>query len=129
MPYIYFSEEQKLRANSVDLVEFLKRQGERLIPSGRDRRLASDHSITVRGNEWYDHASEEGGGAISFVQNFYGLTYPEAVTRLRSSVQLPSHRLQRPPVCVRSAGRSALLHHPAPRYVVDAQLCRPLRGR
>ena len=52
MPYIHFTEEQKLRANSVDLVEFLRRQGEKLIPSGRDKRLASDHSITVRGNEW-----------------------------------------------------------------------------
>ena len=82
MPYIHFTEDQKLRANSVDLVEFLRRQGEKLIPSGRDKRLASDHSITVRGNEWYDHEAEEGGGPISFVQNFYGLTYPEAVTRL-----------------------------------------------
>lgn len=53
MPYIHFTEDQKLRANSVDLVEFLRRQGEKLIPSGRDKRLASDHSITVRGNEWY----------------------------------------------------------------------------
>lgn len=53
MPYIHFTEEQKLRANSVDLVEFLRRQGEKLIPSGRDKRLASDHSITVRGREWY----------------------------------------------------------------------------
>ena len=26
MPYIHFTEEQKLRANSVDLVEFLRRQ-------------------------------------------------------------------------------------------------------
>ena len=82
MPYIHFTEEQKLRANSVDLVEFLRRQGEKLIPSGRDKRLASDHSITVRGREWYDHESEEGGGPISFVQTFYGLSYPEAVTRL-----------------------------------------------
>ena len=32
MPYIHFTEEQKLRANSVDLVEFLRRQGEKLIP-------------------------------------------------------------------------------------------------
>ena len=32
MPYIPFTEEQKLRANSVDLVEFLRRQGEKLIP-------------------------------------------------------------------------------------------------
>ena len=75
MPYIHFTEEQKLRANSVDLAEFLRRQGEKLIPSGRDKRLASDHSITVRGNEWYDHESKEGGKAISFVQTFYGLSY------------------------------------------------------
>ena len=82
MPYIHFTDEQKLRANSVDLVEFLRRQGERLIPSGRDKRLASDHSITVRGNEWYDHESKEGGGAISFLQTYYGLPYQEAVKRL-----------------------------------------------
>lgn len=34
MPYIHFTEEQKLRAASVDLVEFLHRQGEKLIRSG-----------------------------------------------------------------------------------------------
>lgn len=78
MPYIPFTEEQKLRANSVNLVEFLRRQGEKLIPSGRDKRLSSDHSITVRGNEWYDHESKEGGHAISFVQTYYGLTYPDS---------------------------------------------------
>ena len=82
MPYIHFTDEQKLRANSVDLAEFLRRQGEKLIPSGREKRLASDHSITVRGNEWFDHASEQGGHAISFVQQFYNLSYPEAVMKL-----------------------------------------------
>ena len=39
MPYIYFTEEQKLRASSVDLVEFLRRQGEKLIRSGPERFL------------------------------------------------------------------------------------------
>lgn len=82
MPYIHFTSEQKLQAANIDLVEFLKRQGEQLIPSGPEYRLSSDHSITVRGNEWYDHAAQRGGGPISFVQNFYGLSYPEAVTRL-----------------------------------------------
>lgn len=61
MPYIYFTEEQKLRASSVDLVEFLRRQREKLIRSGPEYRLTSDHSITVRGNEWYDHTAEQGG--------------------------------------------------------------------
>lgn len=99
MPYIHFTDEQKLRANSVDLVEFLRRQGEKLIPSGRDKRLASDHSITVRGNEWYDHEAEEGGGPISFVQTFYGLSYPEAVTRLlggeKGEVYQPAQKKER----------------------------------
>ena len=62
--FIYFTEEQKRRANEVNLESFLLRQGERLLKSGREKRLASDHSITVRGNQWYDHAIEKGGGAI-----------------------------------------------------------------
>lgn len=85
--YIHFTEEQKQRANGVDLVEFLERQGEKLLPSGREKRLASDHSITVRGNEWYDHALEQGGLAIDFVQNLYGLSFPEAVTKLLGDEQ------------------------------------------
>ena len=87
MSYIHFTEEQKLRASSVDLVEFLRRQGEKLIRSGPEYRMASDHSVTVRGNEWYDHASKEGGGPISFAQNYFGLSYPEAVTRLLGGEQ------------------------------------------
>lgn len=82
MPYIHFTEEQKLRASSVNLVEFLRRQGEKLIRSGPEYRMTSDHSVTVRGNEWYDHEARRGGGPISFVQERYGLSYPEAVSRL-----------------------------------------------
>ena len=87
MPYIHFTEEQKLRASEVDLVEFLRHQGEKLIRSGPEYRLASDHSVTVRGNGWYDHAVKEGGGPISFVQQFYDLSYPEAITRLLGGEQ------------------------------------------
>lgn len=82
MPYLHFTEEQKLRASSVDLVEFLRRQGEKLIRSGPEYRMASDHSVTVRGNEWYDHEARRGGGPISFAQHYFCVSYPEAVTRL-----------------------------------------------
>ena len=51
MLYIKFSESQKQRAASVDLEAFLLSQGEKLLPSGREKRLASNHSVTVRGNE------------------------------------------------------------------------------
>ena len=56
--YIHFTDEQKERANSVDLEEFLRQRGEKLSRAGRESRLARVHHITVRGNEWYDHMGE-----------------------------------------------------------------------
>ena len=79
MPYIHFTEEQKLQANAVDLVEFLRFKGEPLIREGSEYRLGSNHSVTVRGNEWYDHAAEKGGGPVTFLKEFYGMNYPQAV--------------------------------------------------
>ena len=78
--FIEFTPEQKERAATVDLEEFLLRQGEKLIKSGREKRLARDHSVTVRGCEWFDHASNEGGRAVSFVQKYYGKSYIEAMS-------------------------------------------------
>ena len=88
--YVYFTDDQKQRANAVDLEDFLVRQGERLLRSGREKRLDSDHSITVRGNEWYDHAAGKGGLAIDFVQMFYGRSFPDAVTMLLGGEQGPA---------------------------------------
>lgn len=90
--YVYFTDEQKQRANAVDLEDFLTRQGEKLLRSGREKRLDSDHSITVRGNKWYDHASEKGGLAIDFVQMFYGSSFPDAVTMLLNGEQGQAYR-------------------------------------
>ena len=87
IPYIHFTDDQKLRASEVDLEQFLLQQGETLIPSGHEKRLASDHSVTIRRNHWYDHAEEKGGGPISFMRKFYGLSYPEAVMRLLDGEQ------------------------------------------
>ena len=87
MPYIHFTEEQKARAAAVDLEEFLRYQGEKFTRSGHDLRMNSDHSVTIRGNRWYDHADRKGGGPISFVQNYYGKSYPEAVTMLLGGEQ------------------------------------------
>ena len=80
--FVYFTSAEKRQANEVDLPSFLLDRGEKLIMAGRDYRLVSDHSITVRGPMWYDHAARKGGRAISFVQQFYDKTYPEAVTML-----------------------------------------------
>ena len=80
MAYIHFTDEQKQQANSVDLVDFLQRQGEQLIRSGREWRWKRHDSVTVRGNQWFRHSRKEGGHAIDFVQQFYDMSFPEAIT-------------------------------------------------
>ncbi len=90
---INFSDTDLERANHVDLEYFLIMKGEPLEKSGRDKRLKSDPSITIKGNKWYDHSAESGGCAISFVRKFYGLDFPTAVCELlgRSNFAYPSY--------------------------------------
>lgn len=80
--YIHFSKEQIEQANSVDLEEFLRRHGERLMRAGREKRMCSQHNITINGNEWFDHIAQTGGRAIDFVRTQYGETFQEAVQTL-----------------------------------------------
>lgn len=80
--FIYFTPEQRRQANETDLPSFLRTRGEKLLLSGREYRLAGDHSITIRGCKWFDHSARKGGRAISFVQTYYDKSYPDAVSVL-----------------------------------------------
>ena len=88
MPYIPFTEEQKMLANSVDLADFLRLRGEKLERAGREYKLIySDgsgrhDSITMSGSTWFDHKNQIGGGAIKFMQYFYNMDFPTAVQEL-----------------------------------------------
>ena len=88
MPYIPFTEEQKVMANSVDLAEFLRMRGEKLERVGREHKLiyydssGKHDSITLRGSTWFDHKNQTGGGAIKFMQYHYGMDFPTAVQEL-----------------------------------------------
>ena len=55
--YRQYTKEEITQANQVDLEELMRRQGEELLPSGREKRLGSNHSVTIRKNCWYDHAA------------------------------------------------------------------------
>lgn len=88
MPYIPFTEEQKVIANSVDLADFLRLRGEKLEHAGREYKLiysdgsGSHDSITIRDSTWFDHKNQVGGGAIKFMQYHYGMDFPTAVQEL-----------------------------------------------
>ncbi len=80
--FIYFTGEQKERANAVSIYDILRERGEPVERAGREWRWKRHNSITFRGNQWYRHSTREGGKAISFMQGFFDMSYPEAVTYL-----------------------------------------------
>lgn len=88
MRYIPFTEEQKQTANNVELAEFLRMRGEKLERAGREFKLiytdggGKHDSITMSGNRWFDHKAQTGGGAIKFMQYFYGMSFADAVQSL-----------------------------------------------
>ena len=88
MAYIPFTNEQLIRANTVDLVEFLRLKGEKLERCGKEYKLiysdsyGKHDSIMIHGSTWFDHKNQVGGGAIKFMQQFYGLSFPKAVQTL-----------------------------------------------
>ena len=95
MPYIPFTDEQKVLANSVNLEEFLRMRGEKLERVGREHKLiyydssGKHDSITLRGSTWFDHKNQVGGGAIKFMQEFYDMDFQTAVHELLGQTITP----------------------------------------
>ena len=101
MPYIPYTDEQKLLANSVDLPEFLRMRGETLERVGREYKLiyhdesGMHDSITMRGSHWFDHKNQIGGGPIKFMREYYGMNFQEAMQALLGHSALPlTHEVQ-----------------------------------
>ena len=81
--YIHYTQEQKDRARTTDIVDLLERQGERLKRSGKEYQWRNgSEKVTIRGNLWYHQYEEVGGDAIDFVRKFYNKNYPEAMEYL-----------------------------------------------
>lgn len=77
-----YTEEQRDRAASVDLVPFLEARGERFKKSGSEYRWTTHDSVTVRKNVWYQHSNNGSGNAIDFLNTFYGMSLREAIKEL-----------------------------------------------
>ena len=85
--FIYFTEEQKERANAVPIMDILKKENEEVERSGNEWRWKKHKSVTFRGSSWYRHSQQVGSHAIDFMQEFFGMSYPEAVSYLLNGEQ------------------------------------------
>ena len=84
-----YTQEQIDRANQVDLEQFLRSHGEQVTKSGNEYRWKRHDSLTIKGNKWFRHSQSKGGYPVEFVMEFFGKTFPEAVSLLIG--EAPAH--------------------------------------
>lgn len=83
MPYINFTEQEKVSANASSIVDYLTAHGESVERVGREYVWeAPSGKVSINGSEWFSQYELVGGGAVNFVQKFFGLSYPDAVRSL-----------------------------------------------
>lgn len=70
--YHKFTDEDREKAQRIDLADFLRSQGEKVTKVGREYIWQDGaEKISINGNVWFNHYEQEGGDAISFVQKYY----------------------------------------------------------
>ena len=83
MPYIHFTEQEKQQANEADIVTYLNSIGETAERHGREYWWESPSGkVSIKGSDWYSQYERVGGGAVGFLQKFFGMKYPDAVRAL-----------------------------------------------
>ena len=88
--YRHFTQEQRERARSIDLVSLLQGRGEILKRSGQEYQWRDGaQKVTIRSNLWFHQYERVGGDAVDFVRRFYGLDYPQAVEFLLGNAAIP----------------------------------------
>ena len=77
-----FSQEQIDAANSVDLVAYLQARGYQMKREGSQMRLVEHESLYIRGNEWFWFSQRRGGKTLSFLTQYEGVPFVQAVKTL-----------------------------------------------
>ena len=80
---VYFSDEDRRKARTTDIAEFLRQNGECVRRCGSEYVwLDGSQKVTVRNNVWFSHYEQKGGDAIDFVRKYFDKNYYEAVRML-----------------------------------------------
>ena len=95
MPYIKFTEQEKEMANSSSIVDYLSTHGETVQRVGREYIWeAPSGKVSISGSQWYSQYELVGGGAVNFVQKFFGLSYPDAIRSLLGNIHVKRGRIR-----------------------------------
>ncbi|HPE95316.1 MAG TPA: DUF3991 and toprim domain-containing protein [Bacillota bacterium] len=77
----HYTDEQIQAANGCDLAAFLISRDEALKRCG-NQQIWEKHQVWIRGHEWYTHYDAKGGYAVSFVMQYFGLSFQDSIREL-----------------------------------------------
>lgn len=77
-----YSKEQIARANSMDLESYVLSRGIAEKKGSNRYRLKDADSMYISGNRWFWYYANKGGKAISFLTDYEGMSFPDAMRAL-----------------------------------------------
>ena len=80
--YIPFTPDELYRAHHSDIKSVLESFGEKVRPSGSQYEWIKHDSVKIRGFVWYRFSERTSGTAVTFLQEFFGYSFQEAVIYL-----------------------------------------------
>ena len=108
-----YSEEQIRAADSTDLVAYLESSGYKLKREGRQVKLAEHESLYIKGNQWYWFSQRKGGKAISFLTEYEGMSFVEAMKILTGEEPISDKPLPKAKPIEKPAVKELMLPDPA----------------
>ncbi|MBR4080126.1 MAG: hypothetical protein IKK29_07925, partial [Christensenellaceae bacterium] len=108
-----YSEEQIRAADSTDLAVYLESRGYELKREGRQVKLAEHESLYIKGNQWYWFSQRKGGKAISFLTEYEGMSFVEAMKILTGEEPISDKPLPKAKPIERPAVKKLMLPDPA----------------
>ncbi|MBR7130127.1 MAG: hypothetical protein IKD05_07625 [Tidjanibacter sp.] len=108
-----YSEEQIRAADSTDLAVYLESRGYELKREGRQVKLAEHESLYIKGNQWYWFSQRKGGKAISFLTEYEGMSFVEAMKILTGEEPISDKPLPKAKPIERPAVKELMLPDPA----------------
>ena len=108
-----YSEEQIRLADSTDLAAYLENRGYELKREGRQVKLAEHESLYIKGNQWYWFSQRKGGKAISFLTEYEGMSFVEAMKILTGEEPISDKPLPKAKPIERPAVKELMLPDPA----------------
>lgn len=108
-----YSDEQIRQADSTDIVSYLESRGYALKREGHQVKLPDHESLYIKGNQWYWFSRRKGGKAISFLTEYEGMSFLEAMKILTGEAPISDKPLVKAKPIERPAIKELMLPDPA----------------